>query len=127
MTAPTIPDVVREALEATFEQRDGYLTKVAAAVRAIGAPAIPLPAAPVQGWQPIETAPKDRRILLLRKRPYGVMVVGGHWQDDRFGKNIRPYWGHDLERAFGTIDARKNPPIAWMDEPLPPPPVGENE
>ena len=29
------PDIVREALEATFEQRPGYLTKVSAAIRAL--------------------------------------------------------------------------------------------
>lgn len=31
------PDIIREALEATFEQRAGYLTKVSAAIRAIAA------------------------------------------------------------------------------------------
>lgn len=35
--AAAVPDVVREALEATFEQRPGFLIKVSAAIRAIAA------------------------------------------------------------------------------------------
>lgn len=33
--AQPVAPVIREAIEATFEQRDGYLTKIAAAVRAL--------------------------------------------------------------------------------------------
>lgn len=78
-------------------------------------------------WQPMETAPKDKRILLCRRWAYKDIVVGGHWQKDEFAKKPRPYWGHDQERVFGTLDARKNPPIGWMPEPaFPSAPVGDS-
>lgn len=67
-------------------------------------------------WQPIETAPKDQRILLFRSGH----VVCGRWNDDRYARTPRPYWTHDNERTFGVVDARKSPPQFWM--PLPPPP-----
>ena len=61
-------------------------------------------------WQPIETAPKDKRILLC----YPCRVVCGEWNDDRYARKPRPYWGHDLDRVFGLINARTVPPTHWM-------------
>lgn len=68
------------------------------------------------GWQPIETCPKDQRVLLFR----AGHIVCGRWDDDRFAAKPRPYWTHDQERLWGRADARKRPPTHWM--PLPPPP-----
>lgn len=70
-------------------------------------------------WQPIETAPKNERILLLRN---GVITCG-HFNDDRYAKTPRPYWRHDLEAVYGIRDARAMPPTHWA--PLPPQPPKE--
>lgn len=64
-------------------------------------------------WQPISTAPKNQRILLLRDRT----VVCGAYDVDKYAVNPKPYWSHDLERLNGLRDARANPPTHWM--PLP--------
>src|SRR6185312_687271 len=65
-------------------------------------------------WRPIETAPQDgSRILLLRNG----RIVCGNWNDDRYARKPRPYWSHDQERAFGTVDTRQCQPTHW--QPLP--------
>lgn len=73
----------------------------------------------LQEWQPIETAPKDERILLLFDTPIftDINVAIGKWKDDRYASNPRPYWTHDRERSVGTRETRKNQPTHWM--PLP--------
>lgn len=68
-----------------------------------------------QGWQKIETAPKDVTEVLLCCPERGV--VRGRWNDCRYDKNPRPYWTHDRERLWGTIACRKDQPTHWM--PLP--------
>lgn len=73
-------------------------------------------------WQPIETAPKDRPILLYTKLRG---VVCGYWQDDKYSKNPRPYWSNDLERLFGRTSCRGDQPTHWMK--LPEKPCDENE
>lgn len=66
-------------------------------------------AKPTTGWQPIESAPKDRWILLFRRVrniiSYESFYVG--YYDDNMG------WVDTSERS---ID-----PIYWMDLPPPPP------
>ncbi len=73
-------------------------------------------------WQPIETTPKNKRILLYR--PTAALswtkVVVGKFDDDRYTKNPRPYWKHDLERLSGTAEARGANPTHWMLLPVPP-------
>ncbi len=65
-------------------------------------------------WQPIETAPKDGRLLLFVR---GTTYVGG-WDDDRYAKKPRPLWYYsDTWRRTGC---RAIPPTHWM--PLPEPP-----
>jgi len=62
-------------------------------------------------WQPMETAPfNGERVLLLRKN----MVVCGYFNSDKNSKRPLGYWSHDLERIFGTRDARMYSPIGWM-------------
>jgi len=71
-------------------------------------------------WQDISTVPRNgTRIMLYRNGHY----VFGNWDDDRHAAKPRPYWSHDSERIFGTVDARKNPPTHWR--PLPPAPRSE--
>jgi hypothetical protein len=66
--------------------------------------------------QPIETAPRDRRILVFRPH-FGW--VGGKWNDDRFARRPRPFW--DLDASYITITSmRESPPTHWTE--LPPEP-----
>jgi hypothetical protein len=66
-------------------------------------------------WEPIDTAPKDRRILLfVPPRDYHI----GQWDDDRYAlKKPRPYWTSSLERVMGRKWMRDNPPTHWMEIP----------
>jgi hypothetical protein len=71
-------------------------------------------------WQPIETAPKDRDILIACPSipsPHPKVVIGG-WEPDAHKKNARPYWSHSGPMYF----ARKHQPTHWM--PLPDLPDG---
>lgn len=65
-------------------------------------------------WQPIETAPKDRKAILVycseRKNTYTAIwgKVGGFWNEDG--------WAH----FGGNNNGMYEKPTHWM--PLPPPP-----
>lgn len=61
-------------------------------------------------WQNIETAPKDRDILMYCKR---AGVVRGRWKDDLHAKTPRPYWGNDREYLFGVRATREDQPTHW--------------
>ena len=67
-------------------------------------------------WQPIETAPKDARILLKYKEP-SIGILPGGWCSEEFKRNPKPYWSHVLTPTYGVKEAREIPPIAWL--PLP--------
>jgi hypothetical protein len=45
-----------------------------------------------QTWQPIETAPMDRRVLLLLPSTYNTRVVTGEWVDAPRGTNDPTHW-----------------------------------
>jgi hypothetical protein len=67
-------------------------------------------------WQPIETAPKTgERIMLGFKKSIftNFYVVFGYWESDKYSKNPRPYWRHDMERISGIGSARINQPDYW--------------
>lgn len=68
-------------------------------------------------WQPIETAPKDLRLLLLTPRYASTRVWIGRWNKDQHSKMPRPYW--DIE-SWKTMTSRSGQPTHWM--PLPEPP-----
>jgi len=70
-------------------------------------------------WQQIETAPKDRRILLGYKELIfnGMYSVCGCWDDDRYANKPKPYWTHDMARLKGARETRAQQPIAWMELP----------
>lgn len=65
-------------------------------------------------WATIETAPKDRDILLAC--PVRG-VVRGHWNEDLYAKRPRPYWSHDREILWGRIACRNDQPTHWMELP----------
>jgi hypothetical protein len=70
-------------------------------------------------WKPIETAPKDKRILLFYSDESRVhsRVVCGAWNDDKYNRKPRPYWSNDLVSIFGLNYARAHVPTHWMTLP----------
>lgn len=66
------------------------------------------------GWQPIETAPKNRRIRLWK--PGNVPENGcekhGKWNIDEYARTPRPYWDYE---GLRITDSREHPPTHWMD------------
>jgi hypothetical protein len=84
-------------------------------------------------WQPMETAPKDRNILLVREAFEGTprYVTHGYWFEEEHGKQIGdcggachcpeyeepcdPFWFSD-DGGF----TKEHPPVGWMDLPAPP-------
>ena len=75
-------------------------------------------------WQPIETAPKDKRILLYRPTaPEWWMVMGGRYDSDKYAKNPKPYWSTD-NWSLGKMEQRQNAPTHWMPLPEPPKSAG---
>ena len=74
-----------------------------------------LAAADAAAWQPIETAPQDKKILILRAGRVSI----GWFNDERYNRNPSPYWsGYDS--THNVRWARETPPTHW--QPLPPPP-----
>ncbi|MDD4892761.1 MAG: hypothetical protein PHH73_02015 [Candidatus Rickettsiella isopodorum] len=70
-------------------------------------------------WLPIETAPKDRRIMLGYKEPFfnNIYCVPGRWYYDTLTKKSKSYWTNDIEKNVTKLWIRKNQPIAWMELP----------
>ena len=68
-------------------------------------------------WQPIETAPKDERVMLYYPKRGPTF---GYWNSQECATKPRPYWKHDLQYLFGIPDARQNPPTHWAPKPDPP-------
>lgn len=67
-------------------------------------------------WQPIETAPKDQRIVLYRPSSpleRARVVIGYYNPDLGAPHHPSPYWGHDCELLTGTDEARNHPPTHW--------------
>lgn len=85
-------------------------------------------------WQPIETAPKDGRTLLLGQfNPLGKWeTMRGQWMSERYideswedPDDVEPGW-------FETAVEAEDPPNCWRIEPshwmpLPEPPVSQGE
>jgi hypothetical protein len=65
-------------------------------------------------WQPIKTAPKDRRILLYFPDLFSYPVIlCGRWNDDYFTNQAKPYWSVDGEGPHATSRLRAHPPTHW--------------
>ena len=75
-------------------------------------------------WEPIESAPKDREILLAIP---GFGPIRGRWNDCRFARNPKPYWTNDREGWFGKTSTRRRQPTHWMELPAMPEPAGAEE
>ena len=62
-------------------------------------------------WQPIASAPKDRRVLLFFPTLLQWHnVQPGKWNDDRYAKMPRPYWETDFQQW-----TRSHPPTHWAE------------
>lgn len=73
---------------------------------------------PVRGWMPIETAPKDGSRILLFFPIFGNAPHQefGKWEVQKYNKKPNPYWSGDMERTYGTLWYRNNPPTHWMPQ-----------
>ncbi len=65
-------------------------------------------------WRPIDTAPKNGRIIL--NCPVRGVVIGD-WYDDKYSARPKPYWTNDLQKLYGVKATRADQPTHWM--PLP--------
>lgn len=64
--------------------------------------------------QPMESAPKDREIMLFAR---GYWYIG-QWDDDCHALKPRPFWLYSA--LWGKTGCRAVPPVAWMPLPAPP-------
>lgn len=71
------------------------------------------------GWQPIETAPKDKMMLLYRPTAHEWgMVTLGKWEEDKYAKKPNPFWAM-WHKIGGITEARAWKPTHWMQLPTP--------
>lgn len=73
--------------------------------------------APAPGWQPIETAPKDKKVLVWFSDLSGGTADIAKLDDDKYAKKPRPYWSGNYERVLGILAYRNGKPTHWI--PLP--------
>ena len=64
-------------------------------------------------WQSIDTAPKDRRVLLYYPQRFPG-VVCGVWQDEEYARKPQPHWTNDRSHIHGVYASRKIQPTHWM-------------
>lgn len=65
-------------------------------------------------WQPIDTAPKDREIIVwVRGRQYIAT-----WERDSYNQKPRPFWNYS--DTWGKTGCRAIPPLLWMPLPASP-------
>lgn len=68
-------------------------------------------------WQPIESAPKNMRIMLYRPARRLFEIGFGRWCADEYSKKPRPYWSGEGTQVM--MD-RHEPPTHWAPMPEPP-------
>ena len=82
-----------------------------------------------EGWQPIDTAPKDGTCVDLYRPDRiggGGRVCVGHYNNDMYArKGPRPFWETQYG-GLGRIYDRDNPPSHWRPRPAPPKTEGED-
>ncbi len=72
------------------------------------------------GWQPIETAPRDgTEVLILRD---GRLALGW-WSDDPYRPEPVPFWHGTDVHDYGKKWAQKTQPTHWMPLPAAPSPA----
>lgn len=73
------------------------------------------------GWQPIETAPKDGTPILVWDESMGYYNAHSHGQDDR--RYAIGYWRTKSGKGWGNRNTSRPEPTHW--QPLPDPPGEE--
>ena len=76
----------------------------------------------MNNWEPIETAPHDRAILLYRPNAGPCQVAVGYWEGQKLKMDPKPYWAIALANYNQVRYARAYLPTHWMDLPKPPTP-----
>ena len=70
----------------------------------------------MNNWQPISTAPKDRRILLAYEYSLFLSktsnIITGQWDD------ANEIWEHDLYGHYSLDSIKEYQPIAWQELPV---------
>lgn len=77
----------------------------------------------IDRWQPIETAPKDGRLVQVWPPTYTGTLSCARWNEDKYARKPRPYW--DRVDAFSTTTSRDRQPTHWMPIPAAPGPEKE--
>lgn len=73
-------------------------------------------------WQPIETAPKGRTIILFRPTASGpIRIAPGRYDHARYAKEPKPYWSIQLANNSVISWSRHHEPTHWCD--FPPEPI----
>lgn len=72
-------------------------------------------------WQPMDTAPVDRRIMLRRPRWHGgdratLTTSFGRWEAQPYHKTPRPYWA-DEQSIYSVAQNRESVPVGWREIP----------
>jgi hypothetical protein len=75
-------------------------------------------------WKPIDTAPRDKEILIFVQNDYGGNIFMARWDKDESAIRPKPRWTSSSP-AYKAITAINGPPTHWM--PLPPPPTTESK
>lgn len=68
-------------------------------------------------WQPIETAPKDRTVMLWVPDGVWSRATFGEWDDEKYARKPKPYWNTELRRWRGVIWQRAHQPTHWAPIP----------
>lgn len=64
-----------------------------------------------EGWQPIETAPKDGTAVIVWPPSWPGVTSCARYDDDHCARHPRPYW--DRGDAITVVNSRTNPPSHW--------------
>jgi hypothetical protein len=84
------------------------------------------PKAPIaEGWQPIETAPKDREIIVAPSIWLNRGWDTAQWDGDQYAKKPRPFWRRPSPAS--VIECRAITPEFWCEPSVPPLANGEKK
>ena len=74
-------------------------------------------------WQPIETAPKDQRVLLYYPKTESIYseeeIICGEYTVDMLRGTVISYWSNDSWFLWGAREIKKRQPTMWCALELP--------
>ena len=74
-------------------------------------------------WQPIETAPKDQRVLLYYPKEASMYseekIVCGEYTTEAFRNTMISFWNNDSWFLWGAREIKKRQPTMWCTLELP--------